>query len=162
MAWASMHFAVGMSLAGGGAAVCCLIRGRGWRWAPVASTLGGVWAMGPDLPRLFREDFPHLPLAGLLGHPAVDETLLRVGDLFFFHRALDAQPREFALHGLAIIIGLYNVYLAAALRGLSRRRRAEVAQPSRASEPPPPKTSAAASGATGAESRERSETSRAA
>ena len=58
MAWASAHFAVGMA---GGAAIgaaLCLTRRGGWRYLPVAMTLGGLWALGPDLPRLFTEGLP--------------------------------------------------------------------------------------------------------
>ena len=58
-----MHFAVGMC---GGAALAlapCLIFRRGWRFIPVGMTLGGLWALVPDMPRLWREDFPSLPFA---------------------------------------------------------------------------------------------------
>jgi len=111
MAWTSMHFAVGMC---GGAAVMavhCLIRGRGWRHLPLAMTLGGIWANVPDMPRLWRVDFPGLPFAGTLGSMDLEHWLHSIGNLFFMHRALDAQPKEFALLGLAGIIGLYNLCL---------------------------------------------------
>lgn len=125
MAWTSMHFAVGMA---GGAAISgafSLVTGKGWRCVPVAMTLGGVWALVPDMPRLWREDFPWLPFAATLGDKGFERWLHSFGDLFFFHQRLDLQPRELALHGLFIIIALYN----AALGGLlwkSRRRRASL------------------------------------
>jgi len=109
MAWASMHFAVGMC---GGAALMaapCLILRRGWRRIPIAMTLGGVFATLPDCPRLWREDFTSLPFASMLGSKDFEVWLHSIGDLFFFHRSLDAQPKEFALLGMAIIVALYNL-----------------------------------------------------
>jgi len=106
-----MHFAVGMC--GGAAlmAVPCLIRRRGWRHLPLAMTLGGLWAIIPDSPRLWREDFTSLPFASTLGAKNFEVWLHSIGDLFFMHRSLDAQPKEFALLGLAMIVGLYNLCL---------------------------------------------------
>jgi len=109
MAFTTMHFAVGMS---GTAAVSCagaLLLGRGWRWIPLTMALGGVLACVPDMPRLFRQDFPSLGLASTLGSKELEDTLHAHGDWFFFHHALDAQPREFALHGLVIILLLYSI-----------------------------------------------------
>jgi len=125
MAWTTMHFAVGMMGGGAIAGAACLLLRRGARWMGPAMTLGGVWAIVPDLPRLFREDFPSLPLASVLGSSNLERQLHAIGDLFFFHASLDAQPREFALHGLAIILLLYNAVLLAPLlrRVLSARRR---------------------------------------
>ena len=121
MAWTSMHFAVGMT---GGAllgATACVIRGRGWRFLPLAMTIGGVWACLPDATRLFTEDFPNAPFAAALGQPALRDWLRAHADWFFFHGRLDAQPRELALHGLAAIILLYNLALLPVW--LRRRRR---------------------------------------
>jgi hypothetical protein len=120
MAWTSMHFAVGMC---GGAALTlapCLILRRGWRFIPVGMTLGGLWALIPDMPRLWREDFPSLPFASTLGAKDFEVWLHSIGDLFFFHRTFDAQPKEFALLGLMMIIGLYNLGLILVL--ISRKR----------------------------------------
>lgn len=120
MAWMSMHFATGMAC---GAAVSCtasLILQRGWRWVPAAMTVGGVWAILPDLPRIFREDFPSLPFAAMLGSKEFERWLHSFGDLFFFHQRLDAQPHEYALHGVAAIILMYNIAIVALLW---RRRR---------------------------------------
>ena len=103
-----MHFAVGMC---GGAAltmVPCLIRRKGFGLIPLGMTLGGVWANVPDMPRFWRVDFPGLPFASTLGSMDLEKYLHSIGNLFFFHRALDSQPKEFALHGLFIIIILYN------------------------------------------------------
>ncbi|WP_432799858.1 hypothetical protein [Poriferisphaera sp. WC338] len=107
MAWTSMHFAMGMIGGGviGGAA--CLILRRGWRWLPAAMTAGGIWGLIPDLPRIWREDFTGLPFASYLGSKNFERWLHEIGDVFFFHSRLDAQPKEFALHGLATIIFLY-------------------------------------------------------
>lgn len=111
MAWTSMHFAVGMC---GGAVLTlapCLILRRGWRFVPVGMTLGGLWGLVPDMPRLWREDFTSLPFASTLGDKNFEVWLHSIGDLFFLHRSLDSQPKEFALLGLAMIIGLYNLCL---------------------------------------------------
>ena len=109
MAWASMHFAVGMGCVGLAGAGVCLLARRGWRWLPLAMTAGGIWAMGPDLPRMFREDFPNAPLARWLGHRDLQAFLNRHADWFFAHGQLDSQPKEFALHGLFLIIALYTL-----------------------------------------------------
>lgn len=111
MAWTSMHFAVGM-LGGGalGIAASAVLR-RGSRWIPLAMTAGGFWAITPDLPRLWREDFPSLPLAATLGDKELENYLHSIGDLFFLHARLDAQPKEYALHGLILILFLYNAAL---------------------------------------------------
>ncbi len=135
MAWTSMHFAVGMC---GGAAltlVPCLILRRGWRYIPIGMTLGGLWGIAPDLPRLWREDFTGLPFAATLGAKDFELWLHSIGDLFFFHRALDAQPKEFALLGLAVVIGLYNLCIL----GLLWRKRTLGGIPQRhdARTPPP-------------------------
>ncbi len=111
MAWTTMHYGVGMACAGAAATGLALITSRGWRWIPAAMTLGGVWALIPDMPRTFREDFPSLPLASILGSKSLERWLHSIGDLFFFHRSLDAQPHEYALHGLVIILVLYNASL---------------------------------------------------
>jgi len=108
MAWTSAHFAMGMACGGGVVAAVGLLRPRLWRWMTPAMTLAGLWAILPDLPRLWREDFPSLPLSGLLGRRSLETGLHRVGDLFFFHGALDAQPKEYALHGLLAIVVFYN------------------------------------------------------
>jgi hypothetical protein len=108
MAWTTMHFGVGMACAGAAAAGFSLVTGRGWRWLPAAMTLGGVWALGPDIPGMVREQLPSFPLSSILGSRQLELWLHRIGDLFFFHRALDAQPHERALHGLILILALYN------------------------------------------------------
>ena len=121
-----MHFAFGM--AGGGAVGigACLLAGRGWRWLPVGMTLGGVWALVPDLPRIFREDFPSLPFASILGSRDLERSLHAMGDVFFLHARLDAQPRELALHGLVLILFLYNAGLILLLCMEARQRRAAI------------------------------------
>lgn len=122
MAWASAHFAVGMACSGAVTTAVCLFRRRGWHWLAPVMTLGGIWAMGPDLPRLFREDFPSLPFASVLGQSHNERWLMQFGNLFFFHGMMDAQPKEYALHGLFAIILLYNLAaLPAILSGLTRK-----------------------------------------
>ena len=107
-----MHFATGMACtAAGWSALCVMrggLRGSGWRWLTPAMTLGGLWAIVPDAPRLFREDFPSLGMGATLGAKSVEHFLHRIGDVFFFHRQLDAQPRELALAGLFTIVMLYQ------------------------------------------------------
>ncbi len=106
-----MHFAVGMASGTIIAGLGCLVVRRGWRWIPAAMTLGGLWALVPDMPRLFREDFPSLPFATTLGSKAMENKLHSMGDWFFFHEQLDAQPNEYALLGFIGILVLYNFAL---------------------------------------------------
>ena len=117
-----MHFAAGMGCAGVGTAVACTMLRRGWRWIPVTMTLGGLWAILPDLPRVFREDFPNAPFAGVLGAKTLEKSMHRWGDLFFFHESLDAQPKELALAGFGLTILLYNAALLLLLVMEARQR----------------------------------------
>ena len=109
MAFTTMHFALGMVGTGAVATVGALVLRRGLRWVPLWMTAGGVWACVPDMPRIFEEDFPNAPFASALSAKPLQEWLQANGDWFFFHRMLDAQPKEYALHGLAIILLLYTV-----------------------------------------------------
>jgi hypothetical protein len=118
-----MHFAVGMGCAAAITTAACAITRRGWRSTPLAMTAGGFWAMAPDMPRLFREDFPSLPFASTLGSKQLEHSLHDWGDLFFFHHRLDAQPHEFALHGLLFIILFYNLAIGQLLWLQHRERR---------------------------------------
>ena len=122
MAWTSMHFAVGMGCAGAACGLASLALRRGFRWLPVAMTLGGIWAIIPDAPRLWREDFTWLPFASTLGAKSLEQDLHAVGDLFFFHKVLDAQPHEYALHGLILILVLYNASIALLMLMENRQR----------------------------------------
>jgi len=117
-----MHFAVGMGCAGAASGLACTLLRRGWRWIPAAMTVGGVWALVPDLPRIFREDI-YLPrLSEVLGNHDLERSLHAWGDWFFFHRQLDMQPHEFALLGLALVLLLYNVCILLLMR-LERKSR---------------------------------------
>lgn len=122
MSWTSMHFAVGMGCTGAAFGAGCLYLRRGFRWLPTAMTIGGFWALVPDSPRLFREDFPQLGLASSLGAKSFEHFLHGWGDLFWFHHQLDLQPHEYALHGLAAIILFYNLSIAM-LMVMERRQR---------------------------------------
>jgi hypothetical protein len=122
MAWTSMHFAVGMLCAGGGTAAVCSIVRRGWRWIPAAMTAGGLWACVPDMPRLWRQDFPWLPLAPVLGSMHLESQLHHYGNIFFFHAAMDDQPNAYALHGLILTLFLYNAAIGL-LMFLEHRQR---------------------------------------
>lgn len=126
MAWTTMHFAVGMGCAGTAAVLTCSVLRRGWRWLPGAMTLGGVWALVPDMPRIFREDFYWQPISSILGTHQLERNLHRWGDLFFFHRQLDAQPHEYALLGLALILMLYNAGIVL-LMGIEHKHRNSMA-----------------------------------
>jgi len=126
MAWTTMHFAVGMGCTGATVGAACLTMRRGWRWLPFAMTLGGVFALTPDLPRIWRQDLTWLPFASILGSIQLEKTLHEWGNVFFFHRALDAQPHEYALHGLVLILVLYNASIAL-LMHLERRQRNSLA-----------------------------------
>jgi len=127
MAWTSMHFAIGMACTGGVGAVACTVVRKGWKWIPLAMTAGGMWAIIPDMPRLWRVDFPSLPLATTLGDKGLERWLHRWGDVFFFHHQLDLQPKEFALHGLIGMIFLYNLAILGLL-WLNHRERARTAR----------------------------------
>lgn len=120
MAFTTMHFAVGMAGTGAIASVGALLIGRGWRWVPMFMTAGGVWACGPDLTRLFKEDFPSAPFAQTLASKPVQHWLDARADWFFFHGLLDTQPREFALHGLLGILVMYSA--CCLLLALTHRR----------------------------------------
>ena len=126
MAWTSMHFATGMISGGLIAASACLLLRRGWRFIPLAMTTGGLWALVPDMPRLWREDFPGLPFASALGSKNLERSLHEIGDIFFFHHQLDAQPHEYALHGLIMIISLYTLCILQML-WLERKSRNSIA-----------------------------------
>ena len=103
-----MHFGVGMACGGAAALGLASVRRKGfWAIGP-AMTLGGLWAIVPDLPRVFVW-FPSLPFADLLGGKGNENRLL--SDIFFFHASLDAQPKEYALLGLALILVLYNAVI---------------------------------------------------
>jgi hypothetical protein len=123
-----MHFAIGMACTGAAAIVVCLCRRRGWWWLPLAMTAGGVWAMVPDLPRLFREVFPSV-LAAAPGSGDLERRLHAMGDLFFFHSTLNAQAHEYASHSLVLILLFYNLAIVLLMfveqrRGHSRANRA--------------------------------------
>lgn len=110
MAWTSAHFAMGMACGGALAAFWhCRRPSRLASRLPLAMTIGGLWAILPDMPRVFRVDFPSLGLAGSLGSRELEQWLHGIGDLFFFHKTMDAQPREFALHGLFFMLLFYNL-----------------------------------------------------
>ncbi|MEM9347734.1 MAG: hypothetical protein AAGB26_14070 [Planctomycetota bacterium] len=109
MAFTTMHFALGMVGTGAAATVGALVLQRGLRWVPLCMTAGGIWACVPDMPRIFREDFPNAPFAQTLSSKPLQQWLQANGDVFFFHRMLDSQPKEYALHGLAIILTLYTL-----------------------------------------------------
>jgi len=130
VSWTSMHFAVGMV---GGAAVtagvACFCR-RALPLTPLGMTLGGLWAIVPDTPRLIRVDFPSLrslPGVATLGDKAIEARLHQVGDLFFLHRTLDLHANDLSLAGLFAMIGLYTLGLAA-LVGLVAWQRARIAR----------------------------------
>lgn len=109
MAFTTMHFAIGMVGTGAVATVAALLLRRGLHWVPMAMTAGGIWACAPDIPRIFKEDFPNAPFAQTLSAKPLQQWLQTNGDLFFFHRMLDDQPKEYALHGLVTILLLYTL-----------------------------------------------------
>ena len=131
MAWASMHFATGMVCSGAAGLAICVMRRKGWRWLPLVMTAGGFWACVPDYPRIWREDFPSLPLAGILGKKSLELKLHEMGDVFFFHHYLDTHrpdvvngELQYGLHGLVIIIFLYvmSIFFLMFLEWQARRK----------------------------------------
>ncbi len=125
MAFATMHFATGMVCSAAAGVVVCAMARKGWRWLPLVTTVGGFWAMVPDMPRLFREDFlRHVPILNRLGDKSFEAWLHRNGDVFFFHHWLDTNRTEdrLALQGMAIIIAGY-VLSVLLLMFLERRAR---------------------------------------
>lgn len=108
MAFTTMHFGVGMACGGAAAVGCALIRRKGFKAIGPAMTLGGIWAIVPDLRRVFSW-YPSLPFSRFLGDSRIESWLL--SDVFFFHATLDSQPEEFTLLGLAIILLLYNIVI---------------------------------------------------
>jgi hypothetical protein len=109
-----------MACSGGlGLAACVTLR-RGWRWIPLVMTAGALWAIVPDMPRLFRVDFPSLGLASTLGSMNLERTLHLWGDVFFFHHALDLQPKEYALLGVA---GMFFCFTASIIGLMILERR---------------------------------------
>ena len=118
MAFTTMHFGVGMACGGAAALGCALIRRKGFRAIGPAMTLGGIWAIVPDLPRVFVW-YPSLPFSNYLSGRDNETRLL--SDVFFFHASLDAQPKEYALLGLAMILVLYNAVIFAPLLIVSVR-----------------------------------------
>lgn len=97
-----------MACGGAAALGCALLRRKGFRAVGPAMTLGGIWAIVPDLPRMFRW-YPSIPGSNNLGDVSLESLLL--SDIFFFHKSLDAQPEEYTLLGFAIVIGLYNLVI---------------------------------------------------
>jgi hypothetical protein len=141
MAFTTMHFAVGMAGSGALATLGALVIRRGWRWVPLAMTVGGTWACVPDMPRVFKEDFPGLPLAQTLSAKPLQQWLNTHGDWFFLHRMLDEQPKEFALHGLLVILMLYTAssFLLAVTHRQPRARNSPVIDSTeQANQPDPP------------------------
>lgn len=122
MAWTTMHFAVGMGCAGLAATGLCLTFKRGWRWIPAAMTAGGVWAVIPDMPRVLREDVPFTSEAIRAFSQTLETYLHEWGNLFFFHKVLDDQPREYALLGLTLILIFYNAAILLLMVMESRQR----------------------------------------
>jgi len=122
-----MHFAVGMV---GGAAVtatvACFYR-RALPLTPLGMTLGGLWAILPDTPRLVRVDFPSLrslPGATAFGDKATEAWLHQIGDLFFLHRTLDHHATDLSLAGLFAMIALYTMGIASLLALVACNARA--------------------------------------
>lgn len=125
MAFTTMHFAIGMVGTGAATGLAALALRRGIRWVPTYMTLGGIWACVPDMPRIFKEDFPNAPFASTLSAKPLQDWLQANGDAFFFHRSLDVQPKEYALHGLALLLTLYAASIL--MLTLTHRRPAKPA-----------------------------------
>lgn len=121
MAFTTMHLAVGMACSGAIGIAACMVLRRGWRWIPLVMTLGAIWAITPDMPRVFHEDFPGLPLASTLGSKDLERSLHAWGDVFFFHMKLDAQPKEYALLGAGLMLVFYNASIVG-LMALERKQ----------------------------------------
>ena len=101
-----MHFGVGMACGGGIALGIAAIRRRGFESIGPAMTLGGIWAMVPDLHRIFSW-YPSLPFAEKF------QRIQPLSDIFFFHKSLDTQPAEYTLLGFGLILFFYNLVIFA-------------------------------------------------
>ena len=87
-------------------------------------TLGGFWAIIPDMPRLLREDFV---ISSCISGNARDleRWLHDHGNWFFFHKAMDGHTSNYALPGLILMIVLYNAAIGLMFL-LERRQRDSV------------------------------------
>src|SRR5690606_4625906 len=114
-----MHFAVGMACAGIMAVTAFAFTRRGWRWLPVLMTLGGVWAVIPDVPATlwYSLGFSSGPASS-----AFQASLSQAGNLFFFHNVLDSIAYDHQLLGGVLIVLLYNLAISL-LMVLEKRAR---------------------------------------
>ena len=121
----SMHFAIGML----GTLVLCLpvlvLRPGWWPFVPLVQTVGGVFALVPDWVYVLGY-YPSLPFAGSVDFWAAKSALHGpIGNLFFFHSAIDRSGEGSFLRGFVLAVAQYNAWLVLfALGSVLRRRRA--------------------------------------
>jgi len=106
-----MHFAVGMLCAGASWLLVVVFRPRWWVYGPLAMTIGGLWAEGPDLPLLFAY-YPSLPGSRWISGQRWSDALHKDwANLFFFHGWIDKSGDGGTTRGMAITIALYTVWI---------------------------------------------------
>ena len=106
----SMHFAVGMFCAGVLCIPVLLLRPRFWPFIPLVQGLGGAFALVPDY-TIILGSYPRL-FSSLPDMGAVRRTLHGdIGNLFFFHTAIDRSGEGSFLIGFALTVLQYNVWL---------------------------------------------------
>lgn len=106
-----MHFAVGMVCGGALWMLVVLIRPRWWVYTPIAMTLGGLWAEGPDLPLLFHY-YPSLSPDWVRGNGWSEALHGKWANLFFFHGWIDTSGEGSMVRGWALTIALYGGWCA--------------------------------------------------
>ncbi len=129
MAFTSMHMAVGMACTGAAGVAACMVIRRGWRWIPLVMTLGAIWAVMPDLPRMVREQLAWLPLSQLLGSRGLEEALASWGNVFFFHRWLNSSTADLTLAGFALMFLMYNLSIVGLMMFERRHARRAMSLP---------------------------------
>jgi hypothetical protein len=120
-----MHFAVGMVCGGAIWLLVCLVRRRWWVYGPLAMTLGGIWAEGPDVPQLAAM-YPSIPGARWISNQHLSTKLH--GDwanVFFFHGWIDRTETGGYDRGFAIAVALYLAWSVALIWAIRRRNRRE-------------------------------------
>jgi hypothetical protein len=93
------HFAVGMLLPFVVTAALLPTKRRWLIYAPVVITLCGLWSLVPDIPVYFARKFHGDEMRWFVHE--------KIGNLFFFHKALDHLGETGGVWGLAMVVSMY-------------------------------------------------------